>query len=78
MEPGPTDTVDHRDIAGPVHLVPQAAHMHVDKVGRRNEFVIPDFLEQHGPRQHLIATLHHVFQQAKLTRQQIDHAISSA
>jgi len=50
--------------------------MHVDKVGRRDEFVIPDFLEQHGTRQQLIATLHHIFQQTELTRQQIDHAIA--
>ena len=50
--------------------------MHVDKIGRRNEFVIPDFLEQHRPCQHLVAPLHHIFQQAKLARQEVDHAIA--
>src|ERR1700738_3578564 len=68
-ETGATDVVNHGGLVGPVHLVAQAAHMHVDKICGRDEFVVPDFLEQHGPRQQLVAALHHVFKQSKLARQ---------
>ena len=51
--------------------------MHVDQIGRRNELVIPDLLQKHGSRQQLVASLHHVFEQAKFARQQIDDAIAA-
>src|SRR5882757_3800298 len=68
-ETGAADIVNHGGLVGPVHLVAQAAHMHVDKIGSRDEFIVPDFLEQHGPRQQLVAALHHVLKQSKLARQ---------
>ena len=51
--------------------------MHVHQVRRRDELIIPDFLQQHGSRQQLIATLHHILQQPKLPRQQIDRAVAA-
>ena len=52
--------------------------MHVNKIGGGNEFVIPDLFEQHGPGQQLLPAAHHVFQEAKLARKQIDHAIAAS
>src|SRR5882672_9102778 len=76
-ETGAADIVNHGGLAGTVHLVAQAPHVYVDKVGRRNELVVPDLLQKHGSRQQLVAPLHHVFKQAKLSRQKIDHAIAA-
>src|SRR5689334_6279521 len=47
-ESGAANILDHRRLVRSVHLMTQAAHMHVDQVCRRDEFVVPDFLEQHG------------------------------
>ena len=69
--------MDHGSFAGSVYLVAQSPHVYVNKVGRRNKLVIPDFLQKHGSRQQLIASLHHVFKQAKFSRQKIDHAIAA-
>src|ERR1700759_351370 len=71
------DIVNHGGFAGTVHLVAQASHVDVDEVGRRNELVIPHFLQKHGSRQQLIAPLHHVFKQAKFSRQEFDHPVAS-
>ena len=66
---GTADIVYHGNFTRAVHLMAQAAHMHVDKVGRRDEFVVPNLLQKHGSRQQLIATLHHIFEQAKFAWQ---------
>src|SRR5438270_6524348 len=76
-EAGAADIVDHGNLARSIHLMAQAAHVYVNKVGRRNEFVIPDLLQKHGSRQQLIAPLHHIFKQAKLARQQIDRTVAA-
>src|SRR5882757_8355175 len=73
-EAGTANIVDHLNFAWPVHLVTQATHMYVDKVGRRHELVIPDLFQKHGSRQQLVASLHHVFKQTKLARQKINYA----
>src|SRR6185369_1042000 len=75
-EPNATHVVNQGGLARSIHLVAEAAHMHVDKIGGGNEFVIPDLLEQHGPGQQLFTAAHHVFQEAKLAREQIDCARS--
>src|SRR5882672_2648488 len=75
-EPDAADIVNHRWLRGLVHLVPQPAHVDVHEIGLRNELVLPHFLEEHGAREDLVLPLHHVFEQAKLARQQIDGAIA--
>jgi hypothetical protein len=70
-EAGTANIVDQWRFVGPVNLVAKAPHMRVDQIGRGHEFVVPDLLEQHGPRQQLIRTAH-VLQKAKLARQQRD------
>src|ERR1700681_3164753 len=74
---GAANIVDHWWFAWSIHLVSQPAHVDVDQVRRGNEFVIPDLLQQHGPRQQLITALHHVFEQAKLARQQVDRPLAA-
>src|SRR5579871_1710325 len=74
-EPNAAHIMDHRRLRRLVDLAPQSSHVHVDKVGLRYEFIIPDFFQQHRSRQRLILAPHHVFKQAELTRQEIDRAI---
>src|SRR6202035_4495492 len=76
-EAGAADIMDHGSFARPVHLVAEPAHMDVHQVRRRNELIVPDLLQKHRSRQQLIAALHHIFEQAKLARQQIDHAVAA-
>src|SRR5258705_13725988 len=71
-ETGAADIVDHGRLVRFVDLVPQPPHMHVDQVGVRHEFVVPDLLEQHCARQQLILTAHHIFEQTKYTWKKID------
>ena len=59
-EAGAANIVDHGNFAGSVDLADAAAPYDINQVRRRNEFVVPDFLEKHGARQQLIATLHHI------------------
>src|ERR1700737_3275378 len=68
---GAANVVNHLRLTWSIHLVSQPAHMNIDQVRCRNEFVIPDFLQQHCPRQQLVAPLHHVFEQTELARQQV-------
>src|ERR1700733_3940855 len=75
-EAGAADIMDHGSFARPVHLVAEPAQMHVHQVHRRNELIVPDLLQKHGSRQQVVAALHHIFEQAKLARQQIDHAVA--
>jgi len=51
--------------------------MNIDKVGFRNEFIVPHLLEEGRPRQQLIASLHHVFEQLELARPQIDRPLAT-
>jgi hypothetical protein len=71
-----TDVVDHRLFFEFIDLPTQPAHMHVHKIASRNELVIPNFLKQHCARQQLILPAHHVFEQAKFTRQEVDRALT--
>src|SRR6266852_6308430 len=68
--------MDHRRLVRLIHLAPEASHMDVHQVRLRNELVLPYFLEEHCARKNLILALHHVFEQAKLARQQIDRAVA--
>src|SRR5215470_15085480 len=74
-ETGAANVVNHGRLVRLVDLVPQPAHVHIDKVGLRHDFVVPDFLEQHRARQQLVFATHHVFEQAKLARKKLDHTI---
>jgi hypothetical protein len=71
-----TDVVDHRLFFESIDLPTQPAHMHVHKIASRNELVIPNFLKQHCARQQLILPTHHVLEQAKFTRQEVDRALT--
>src|ERR1700693_1883 len=76
-EPDAADIGYHRQLVRLVHLVPQPAHVNVDEVGLGHELVVPDLFQQHGARQHLVFAAHHVFQQAKFARQQINHSLAT-
>src|SRR6516164_9284680 len=69
--------VDYRLLVWRVDLSPQPAHVHINEIALRHEFIVPDLLEQHGAGQQLILSAHHVFKQAKLARQQVDRAVSA-
>src|SRR5581483_3026460 len=73
-----TNTVDHRRLVGPVDLAAQAAHMDVDEIRLRNEFVIPHLLEQHRTREQLLLPAHHIFEQAEFPRQQLYVPLATA
>jgi hypothetical protein len=51
--------------------------MNVDKVRVGNKLVVPYLLEEGGPRQQLVAPLHHLFQQLKLAWPQIDLTVAA-
>src|SRR5258708_23882177 len=71
------DTMNHRWLLRVVDLVTQPAHMHVDEVGLRNEFVLPHLFEQHGSRQRLVLAAHHILEQTEFPRQQLDGAVAA-
>src|ERR1700730_11016972 len=71
------DAVDHRRFMLGIDLVAQPAHMHVDEVGLRDEFVFPHLFEQHGTRQRLVLAAHHILEQAEFPRQQLNGAIAA-
>src|SRR4030088_2082539 len=51
--------------------------MNVDKVGVGNKLVVPYLLEEAGAGQQLVAPLHHVFQQLKLSWSQTDLTVAA-
>ena len=69
--------MDHRRLARLVDFAPQPAHVHVDEIAARHEFVVPDLLEQHGAGEQLVFAAHHVFEQTKFPRQQLDGALAA-
>src|SRR5882762_11790913 len=71
------DTMDHRRLLRVVDLVTQPAHMHVHKVGLRDELVFPHLFEQHGTRQRLVLATHHILEQAEFPRQQLNGAVAA-
>src|SRR5258705_7569875 len=71
------DTMNHRWLLRVVDLVTQPAHMHVNEVGLRDEFVLPHLFEQHGSRQRLVLAAHHILEQAEFPRQQLDGAVAA-
>jgi hypothetical protein len=50
--------------------VAQPAHVDINEIGFRNEFVMPHVFKQRGTFQQLTIVLHHVSEQAKFLRQQ--------
>src|SRR6266404_9305395 len=71
------DVANDGGLICPVDLSTQTAHMNIHEVRFRNELVVPDLLEESCPRQQLAIPLHHVFEQPKLTRPQIDLTIAA-
>src|SRR6201986_4492536 len=69
--------MDHGRLFGPVDLAAQPAHMHVDQIALRYEFVVPDLLEEHGARKQLILAVNDVLEQGELAGQEI-HVLSAA
>src|SRR5215469_1694919 len=67
--------VNHRRLMRQVNLMSQSSHMNIDEIGLRDEFVIPDILEQHGACHHLVFAAHHIFEEAELSWQEFDHTI---
>ena len=51
--------------------------MNIDKVRFRNEFVAPHLFQEVCSRQQFVAPLHHVFEQLKFARPQIDLAVTT-
>ena len=71
-EPLAADAMNYRLLVRCIDLSSQTAHMHVNKIALRHEFIIPYLLKKHGTGQQLILSAHHVFKQAKLAWQQIN------
>src|ERR1700722_6805236 len=55
-----------------VDLFPQVTDVDVDDVGLEREMILPDLLQQHGPRDYPPGAEQEIFQKGKLARQQID------
>src|SRR5580692_129538 len=55
-----------------VDLFPQIADVDIDDVGLEREMILPDLLQQHGPRDDPSGMAQEILQQAKFARQQID------
>src|SRR5438132_11458716 len=71
------DIVDHRRLMRLIHLAPQPSHVNVNEVGLRHELVVPHLFEQHGTRQHLLLSTHHVFEQPEFARQKVNPAVAA-
>jgi hypothetical protein len=76
-EPGTTHIENHRRFTRRIYFVTHPAHVNINQVGCRDELVAPDFLEKHRTCQQLVASAHHVFEETKLTRQQIDFSFTT-
>src|SRR6266404_1594721 len=61
----------------PMDLAPKPAHVHVHEVGLRNECILPHLSEEHFTRKYPPLATHHIFEQAELSRQQINRAVAS-
>jgi hypothetical protein len=72
-----TNIVNHRRLMRQVNLMSQSSHMNIDEIGLRDEFVIPDILQQHGACQHLVFAAHHIFEELELSWQELDDTIRS-
>src|SRR6201987_1961391 len=70
-EPGTTHIENHRRFTRRIYFVTHQAQVNITQVGCRDELVAPDFLEKHRTGQQLVASAHHVFEESKLTRQQM-------
>src|ERR1700745_3748123 len=68
---------DHRLLLRIVDLTTQPAYVDIDEIALGHELVVPDFLEQHRPRQQLVLATHHVLEQTKFAWQQFDRAIAA-
>ena len=51
--------------------------MNIDKIRFRNEFIVPYLFQEVSPRQQFVTPLHHVFEQLKLARPQIDATVAT-
>ena len=76
-EPFAANVVNHGLLAGLVDLAPEPAHVHIDEIAARHEFVVPDFLEQHRAGEQLALAAHHVLEQTKFARQQLDAPLAA-
>jgi hypothetical protein len=57
--------------------MPKVADMRIDDVGLRIEVIIPDILEQHGPRHDLTGVAHQEFEKFEFPRLQLNSAITA-
>ena len=64
---GTADGVDQWFVETLVDLRAQPGHVHVDHVGLGIEMIIPDVLEQHRARHHLVCILHEIFEKPEFT-----------
>src|SRR6267142_6401468 len=69
--------VNHGWFARPIHLAPQPAHVNVDQIALRDKLVVPNFLEEHGSREQLLLTAHHVFEKTEFARKEINRTGTS-
>src|SRR5882757_6977122 len=76
-EPYAADSANHWGFIWSADLAAQSAHLHIDKVCFRKEFVVPYVLEEFCARQQLATPLHHVFEQTELAWQQIDRPFAT-
>src|SRR5271169_2102136 len=70
--PCPSNRMDQLRLEAFVNLGAQPADMGFDHVRARIEMNVPDVLEQHRARDHLVSMAHQVFKQAEYPRLQLD------
>lgn len=74
---GAPDVANERGLIWPVDLATQLSHVDVDEIGFRYDFVIPDFPQDRRARQQRVALFHHVPEQLKFARPQVDPAVAA-
>ena len=76
-EANAADVADHERIICSVDPATQPAHLNIDKVGFRSKFMVPYLFQEGRPGQHFVTPLHHVFEQLKFARPQIDVTVAT-
>ena len=76
-EANAADVADHGRLIFPVDLATQSAHMNIDKVRFRNDFILPYLFQEGRPRQQSVTPLHHVLEQLKFARPQIEVTVAA-
>src|SRR5579863_4256547 len=71
------NTAYHCRLVRTVDLPPEPSHMDIDEIRARNKLVVPNISQERFARQDPVAPFHHVSQQPKFARPEIDRSPAS-